>query len=227
MTIDRAHIEFQVGLDKRDTSQVPEVPAEQIDLFLNSAILRWVKTRYGGNNIYRTSGEETQKRLDDLRVLLKTVSTVPTLLEEEERTYAVGIPSIEDYMFLARFRVKTKKGVCPSIWCGKVNYVQQDDLEVARVDPFNKTRPLEPIVYFEHGDLYVLADDTFDVEKARVTYYSFPIKVNVGTYGEPKVEFQLPEHTHDEIVLLAVEIALETLESQRIQTIQAQIKNVE
>jgi len=51
--------------------------------------------------------------------------------------------------------------------------------------------------------------------------------VNVGTYGQPVVEFDLPEHTHKEVVQLAVSIAVENIESQRINTIQQQLTTIE
>lgn len=227
MTVDEANLEFEVFLDKRSTSQVPEVPAEQVDLYLNEAISRFIKTRYGGNNLYRTSAEETQKRRDDLRTLLTTVELTPTLVASEELTYAIGLPGVTDYMFLSRVRLQTQYKSCPAKWVGRVRLVQQDDLEVARVDPFNSSTSDFPIIYDEEGDIYALASEDFTITNAKVSYWKTPPKVKGSSYDGPAVEFTLPAHTHKEIVQIAVGIALETIESPRVQTIPQQLNNIE
>jgi hypothetical protein len=43
--------------------------------WLNEGILQFVQTRYSGNNVKNQSFEETQKRIDDLRTLVKDVKT--------------------------------------------------------------------------------------------------------------------------------------------------------
>ena len=85
MTIAEAHIEFDVTLDKRFTSQTPEFPPEIIDYFLREAQARYVKTRYSPNNIYQAGFEEIQKRTDDLRNIVKTVvlDTTPVSYEDD------------------------------------------------------------------------------------------------------------------------------------------------
>ena len=60
------HIEFKLGLDKTDSLNYPNFEPEEIDLWLNRAQDRFVKTRYVHNNKTETF-EETQKRTDDLR----------------------------------------------------------------------------------------------------------------------------------------------------------------
>ena len=224
MDLTRAHIEFAFFLDKRATSQVPEMPPEVVDLLLNEAIDRFMKTRYGGNNIYQTSAEETQKRKDDLRMLLKTVEVSMSLVATEDNTYRVALTSISDYRFLARLRTHVVFGNCEA-WVGKINLVQQDDLEVAKLDPFNETVVEEPLAYFEEGDIFVLGTDTITYDLAKVTYYKQPAKVDI--LAVPIVEFDMPEHTHKEIIQIAVDIALETIESQRGQTIKSQLNTIE
>jgi hypothetical protein len=226
MTIDRAHIEFQVFLDKRSTSQVPEVPPEQIDLYLNEGTLRFVKTRINGNNLYRATGEANQKRRDDLRTLLSTALLTATEVVAEPGVYALDLPSVTDYLQLARLRVKTTYKTCAPEW-REPNYTQQDDLERAKRDPFNKSTALNPLAYDEEGDIYVIGGEDFTVNEAKVTYYRLPREVKASSYGGAAVEWDLPEHTHKEIVQLAVEIALETIESPRVQTIKPFNQNIE
>ena len=76
MTITEAHREFKFRYDKNDALNYPNYEPEEIDLILNYAQDRIVKQRYGLNNLKRQSFEETQKRIEDLRELIRhTVAT--------------------------------------------------------------------------------------------------------------------------------------------------------
>lgn len=227
MTIDEAHIEFEITLDKRSTSQAPEMPAEVIDYFLNEAIARFVKTRYGKNNIYQAGFEEIQKRTEDLRTLVVTES-LPTIAVPYETTDYVQVDltaTSAEYWFFVRGRAEV------SNTCGtgfkKIKLIQQDDLEVVLEDPFNSPKAGRPIVYFENGNIIIVSDGTFTVSNFKLTFIKQPAQVDDGTYGNPAVQFDMPEHTHKEIVQLAADIAIENIESQRVQTMPSQLSKTE
>jgi hypothetical protein len=229
MTIAEAHIEFEITLDKRSTSQAPEMPAEVIDYFLNEAQARYVKTRYNRNNIYQAGFEEMQKRTEDLRSLVVTdtlpVEDVP--YEESGKYYQVVLSeTTNQYWFYIRGRAQVTKENCGTIF-SRVKVIQQDDLEKVLDDPFNKPSYSYPIIYFENDNIIVVGDGSFTVDGFKLTYIKEPARVNDGTYGQPVVEFDLPEHTHKEVVQLAADIAIENIESQRIQTIKQQIATME
>ena len=64
------HLEFKIFRDAVDSNAYPELLDEEIDVYLNEAMDRIVKTRYNKNNLYRKGFEETQKRTDDLKELV-------------------------------------------------------------------------------------------------------------------------------------------------------------
>jgi len=72
MLITEAHTEFKFRYDKLDSLNYPNFEPEEIDLILNQAQDRIVKQRYGLTNTKKSSFEETQKRIEDLRTLIKT-----------------------------------------------------------------------------------------------------------------------------------------------------------
>lgn len=88
MTVSEMHINVRVLLDKLDTASVPNVDPEIIDIFLNRAQRRIVKQRMSGLNVHRTSFEETQKRTDDLRVLVTDKVITPSAISAENKPYA-------------------------------------------------------------------------------------------------------------------------------------------
>lgn len=71
MNITEMHRAFRIGLDKTTNLSLPDFLPEEIDFWLNSAIRKFVKTRYSGNNPKAEGFEQTQKRTDDLRTLVK------------------------------------------------------------------------------------------------------------------------------------------------------------
>ena len=72
MDIQSMHIAVQQGVDKINSFQADSLLPQEIDLELNKSIMRFVNLKYGKNNIYRQGFEESQKRIDDLRNLVKS-----------------------------------------------------------------------------------------------------------------------------------------------------------
>ena len=232
MLIEEAHIEFELTVDKRSTSQVPEFPPEVIDYFLNEAQDRFSKTRYSKNNLYQKSFEESQKRTEDLKALVVTEEVETTQVTYELNELQFPAVQVElrnlpqNYWFFLRGRTKVVRDGCPDIWVSP-KLVQQDDLETVLTDPFNRPTASDPIIYFENGNILIRTDNAFTVPAFKVTYIKEPRRVNVGTYGFPVQEFELSDHTHKEIVQLAADIAIENIESNRIQTIKQQLATIE
>jgi hypothetical protein len=228
MTIERFHIEFKITLDKLDSSAYSEILEEEIDYYLNEAQERFVKQRYYKNNNYRKGFEEIQKRTDDLKnlVISRYCDITPVtsydndvhradidlLFDDEELT----IPSSDNYMFYVKAIIGVNKNGCSKFRRPKL--IQQDDLATLLDDPFNKPSAFKPVIFFEDGDIFVCVNEEADVESVFLTFIKRPIQMNLGTYGEPKAECELSEHTHKEIVQIAAQIAIENIESPRIQT---------
>ena len=80
MDIEAMHTAVKLELDKTSALELPAFEPEEIDLWLNTAIRKFVKTRYGGNNARNQSFEETQKRIDDLRTLLILIPLTHVIL---------------------------------------------------------------------------------------------------------------------------------------------------
>jgi hypothetical protein len=242
MTLNDFHIEFKIALDKLDSSAYPDILVEEIDYYLNEGQDRFEKTRYGINNLYKEGFEEIQKRTDDLRTLVVTnyvpVSTVTTeintykadfttVYSDEEQT--VNVTTTETYRFYLRGRARTVKTGCSSTYTN-IKLFRQMEIERILLDPFNSPKLNSPIAYFEEGIIYIVTDGTFTIDKFKLTYLKKPRVIRYGTqYPTPTTdsECELPEHTHKEIVQLAVNIALENIESRRLQTQEGQLNKIE
>ena len=229
MTIEQFHREFKIFMDKVDSSAYAEFKPWEIDTLLNESQDRIIKQRYGGNNIYKSSFEQTQKRTDDLKNISKTrflkvqpvtsfdfygyeifQASLASLYEDKEAIAQAP----EEYMFYLRSRAEIDNG-CKE-W-KQVNLVKQDDLETIFVDPFNRPSPEYPIIYFEDNSIFIVCGNG-SATGFTVTFIKRPDQMSLGTYGVDKTECELSEHLHREIVQGAVTIALENIESRRTQS---------
>ena len=94
------HQAVQQGVDKINSLQADMLLREEIDLELNKSQIRFINTKYTGNNLHRTGFEESQKRIDDLRSLV-TEYEAPAFFKEEYRNFFIDqfkLPA--DYLYL-------------------------------------------------------------------------------------------------------------------------------
>lgn len=229
MIIEDFHRKFKLFLDKIDSSAYSEFENWEVDYILNEAQDRVVKQRYSGNNIYKTGFEQSQKRTDDLKNITVTkfakVIPVTELDFYGDKIYQAKLDQFfnneigdsvyeGEYMFYLRSRCKVNKGC--TAW-KPTNLVKQDDLETLFIDPFNRPSPEYPVIYFEDNSIFIVSGAGV-IESLAVSFIKRPNQLNIGTYGGSKIECELSEHLHEEIVQVAVGIALENIESNRVQT---------
>ena len=63
---------FELELNRFD--DIDKIPSSDIEYWLNQGLIRFVKTRYSGMNSKHEGVEQSQKRIDDLRKLLVSVT---------------------------------------------------------------------------------------------------------------------------------------------------------
>ena len=91
---------------------------------------------------------------------------------------------------------------------------QQDDVFQMQNDPFNKTYAKQPLTVINSNFIDVFVDSTFTVESILLYYIRKPLNVSLTL----QQGIELAEHTHQEIVDIAVNLLIETLESKRLST---------
>ena len=84
MNVQEMHIAIQQGVDKINSLQADTLLLQEIDLELNKAQMKFINTKYGKNNKYQKGFEESQKRIDDLRTLVRE-HEAPTTFKEQLR----------------------------------------------------------------------------------------------------------------------------------------------
>jgi len=105
MNVGFMHTAIQQGVDKINSLQADMLLPQEIDIELNKAQSRFINTKYGGNNTYRSGFEESQKRIDDLRTLVREYTGPTTYKGKFDNNIDVDKFQLPlDYMYLVNQR---------------------------------------------------------------------------------------------------------------------------
>jgi hypothetical protein len=246
MTITEMHQSFRFGLDKLDNLNYPNFLPEEIDLLLNQAQERIVKQRYGTTNTKRTSFEETQKRTEDLKELVRHVNlnfqnSNPFNVTSNSRF--VTLPN--DHWFIIQERVVQQCDKCNSTplytetytqslgqppliesvngMYAEVRPIQHNEIDKVLKDAFKAPDYDKVLRLMVDGMVEIIPSSVCTPVKYRLRYIKKPIDVNITS--TPIINCELSEHLHQEIVDEAIKIALEGIEAKRNQTFTPIIDN--
>ena len=127
------HIAVQQGVDKINSLQADSLLSEEIDIELNKNVYRFINTKYGRNNLYRKGFEESQKRIDDLRTIVREYEAPVTFKEElkEDKIFVDTFRLPNDYMYLVNQFSKVWINDCKPIG---INYDHAEELYFFTLD---------------------------------------------------------------------------------------------
>lgn len=240
MTISEMHIAFDLLLDKTNSLQYPSFLPEEKDFWINQAIRKFSKTRYSGTNSKREGFEQSQKRIDDLRTLVRELTipcttvgaikpnayvltngftnalftTTPYWLSLGEEVDIHFIPSLT-----ANKTPITKRVGVTSATANDYRW-KLDDPTAAYILHYDEARPLR---LFYNDTIEFITDGNYSVTNAYIRFLKKPTTVSLSTL----VSCDLPEHTHDEVVSLAVQMALENIEQPRLESYSQEVNTME
>ena len=247
MTIRELHYDFKYKIDKVDSLQRQNFIPAEIDWILNEAIRIFIKQRFGITNNKKLGFETSQKRIQDLRTLQinsptsKQPAIIPSLVSGN--MYELKLSNLAfNFLFLTRLTAKVSKTGCVDK-VARVKEIQHDDLsDVLLANPFYKPSFEwgEVVCNFARtdqtadsiGSIYLYTDGTFTIPEVYVEYLKFPNKVCLGGYTDMNgsstvtVECDLPEHSHSEIVDIAVTEAARIISDPNFLQIKQQKLNI-
>ena len=237
MTRAQMHIEFKLLVDKGDSFDAPSFLTEEIDHFLNISQEKFVSKRAFGNNIRRTGFEEDQKRRDDLRTLIyeDQLSSHSSSIKNKPNGRFVTLPkdyrhSIQEEAFIHTTGVEGQGRRV------SVKPITHDRYNKIIDDPFNK--PEKDTVYRlgYGGTAYNnIVELICGQDQYAGTYYlrylRHPLPIGPENTDNEDILITgnciLPNHTHNEIVKMAVVEALENVEQPRYQTSKIELNEIE
>lgn len=242
MTQREFQIEFERRLQLMDPNLVikEKLTSDTIISFINEAIDKFYKTRYSGINFKAQGFEQTQKRIDDLRTLIKNKKyTEGSINKSDRNSYSVELP--EDYVLL----LGDTAGIQPSNLneCWETNergeyiikYTDTLESTIETLDrqlgnslsehklKYCQARPLKLI---QDNNVILYTDGNYKISEYQITYLAKPSKID--SINITNLEYtDLPEHTHMEIVKMAIQIYLATKPMQHYNAYSNEIASME
>tara|TARA_R110000765_G_scaffold422681_1_gene530638 strand:+ start:383 stop:1546 length:1164 start_codon:yes stop_codon:yes gene_type:complete len=123
MNVTQMHIAIRQGVDKINSLQADMLLPQEIDIELNKSQSRFINTKYGHNNIYQKGFEESQKRIDDLRSLVKEYTAPTTYKEQYNNSYWIDQFQLPlDYLYLVNQRSEVAIDKCAPLSYTYSNY---------------------------------------------------------------------------------------------------------
>jgi hypothetical protein len=230
MTIEQMHVAWRMQLDKSGSLELPSFLPEEIDFWLNSAITKFSKVRYTGSD-KGVGFEENMKRIEDLKTLIIESIIHPTVGTIKPNSWIADLSSLTTKWFTLGEEVEIqyhkigetghstkRQGVTQ---CTVDSYRSHiDDPHSEHVLHYEEAKPLR-LVY--QNTIELVTDGNYEILHYYIRYLRRPIEVSLT--GE--IDCDLPEHTHDEIILLAVSMALENIEHPRYQSQMNELNKIE
>ena len=216
MTRDQLHIAFKIAMDKNSQSisfgGCPAFLPEEIDYWLNQGLYQEINTKFTGNNTSKISFEGSVKRTHDLENLIKTDTNVVATNDVTSNVcYIENFFSGKRMFFVdASLNFGNKKA--------NVRLINHSDAQRFKKTHSNNPWIDIPVGTIHDNTLFVYYDSELmkaDQYTIDLTYVKYPTKVeDLPASGLDEI----PEYMWYEIVNRAVELALEDIESKRVQT---------
>lgn len=222
MTVQEMHYAVDQGLQKVASSVYDYFLPEEVDFWLNRAQERFIKQRLGKiSDPKRLGFSETTKRLDDLRLII-TSDYEDSVVPNNQVDY-INFDLPIDYLFLVNARVKLYKDDCGGVPDASkspavtrdIRIVEQDKVYALQQNPFAKTKPEYPMAIIYDDEVRVFQEkEKFILETLYLDYLRQPVQITLSS----SIDCELAEHTHHEIIDIAVKSIIEAIESPRYQT---------
>jgi hypothetical protein len=233
MDIKGMHYDFKQKLNKVDSQQYRNFRVPEIDWSLNEAYELYIKSVAQPRQHNNLGFETSQRSIDDIRALVvNDKEIIPTL--EADGTYFITLPV--DYMFYLSSTVLIKKSTC-GVRNARGILIQHDDLSLENSFYNSSYEWKEVNIRFYEKGIKLFTDSTFTIEKVKLNYIrkqkyihnaqdflpSQTYNLPNGTVLSGTQDCELPEHTHREIVDLAILITTGNLQIPDYQIKQAKI----
>lgn len=233
MTIQEMHYDFKQKLNKIDSEQNRNLKIPEIDWKLNEALEIFIKSVAQPRIVNHLGFEFSQRNIDDIRTLvIEDFKITPIKLNDKE--YYVNLP--DNYMFYISSDVLINKNNCGVRKVRTTLRQHDDDFEKSPFDISSYEWREVNIRFYEKG-IKIITDGTFSVESLILNYIKkhpyihnaqdfLPTKVYSlpsGLLLQGSQDCELPNHTHREIVDIAVYITSNDLALYETQSKQAKL----
>lgn len=212
------HQHFDVEYDKANViSAYPSFLPEEKDIWLNKAYSMLLSQKFTGNNYRKIAFEGDIKRTSDLQRLIKTASiSTHTDASYVKNAIMFDLTLLSGYLYYIGSTVKLDGTNASEVVLTShtlAQKVKETDINKPWIPrPTAEIEDDNIILYYDTIKYPTISSDA----SINVTYLSNPSKID--SISLPNAEIEVGDNVALEIINLAVVLALENIESQRMET---------
>lgn len=219
MTTTEKHSAFKIELDKSDDmSNVPSFVPAEIDYWLNKAQIMLINQKFTGDNPSKKWFESSQKRISDLAGLVALTTNAAMTCAGSPSTGTVA----SDFMYFIDGDLHYKISASGAEEYSNVIPISHEDARMFKRTANNNPIIVTPVMVRDLSGFKIYYDTTtiFPLTGAVMSfdyrYIKTPSTINISLY--PNAVSEISESAQKELVSLAVFLAIENIESTRINT---------
>jgi hypothetical protein len=204
-------IKIKQRLNKLDSQDYDNIECWQIVEAFNKAQVEWTRRQLHGINAVREGDEESNRRKDDLQVLL---NTQPLGVTNQQVFYTGAIPV--NYLQWKRVDVYAKKECCDNRRM-TVYLAEEANVNVLLRDKSKQPsfEWAETFATLKNNFVNVYTNNDFQIDSAALTYYRQPIKIQIQGCVDPYTGVQSPTNVEcefkDDIIEVIIDEAVSIL----------------
>jgi hypothetical protein len=210
-------IKIKQRLNKLDSQDYDNIECWQIVEAFNKAQVEWTRRQLHGINAVREGDEQSNRRKDDLQVLLNTQSFP---VANEQVFYSGEIPA--DYLQWKRVDAYAKKECCDN---RRMTIYLAEEANVNLLLRDKGKQPnfewAETFATLKNNEVNIYTNNDFAIESAQLTYYRQPVKIQIqgcvdpytGVQSTVNVECEFKDDIIEVIIDEAVSILAGDIES--------------
>lgn len=166
MTLRQISAKLDLRLNKGASGDYDNIWSYQKQEAFNKAVLSWVRRQKKGKNQTQEGDEETDSRVDDLQVLLKSDN-----LTVRDKGIYVQAPLPSDYMYHKRVTPVVSKGNCGNVTIKSHLREEANVDELLSLCSFDFEETFHTLI---NNKVHIYHNKDFTVQKALLTYYRKP-----------------------------------------------------
>jgi hypothetical protein len=174
-------IKIKQRLNKLDSQDYDNIECWQIVEAFNKAQVEWTRRQLHGINVVREGDEQSNRRKDDLQVLLGTQNFSVT---NQQLYYSGSIPG--DYLQWKRVDAYAKKDCCDKRRM-TIYLAEEANVNVLLRDKGKQPsfEWAETFATLKDNQVLIYTNNDFDVDSAALTYYRQPVKIQIQGCVDP------------------------------------------
>ena len=201
-------IKIKQRLNKLDSQDYDNLECWQIVEAFNKAQVEWARRQLHGVNMTKEGDEQSNRRKDDLQVLL---SKHPLQVTNKEYYYFGNLP--EDYMQWKRVDVYAKQDCCDkrrmTVYLAEEGNLNQLLRDANKKPGFEWGETFATLI---NNDVNIYTNHDFEITSADLAYYRQPIKIQIQGCVDPYTNVQSTVNVEcefkDDIIELIIDEAV-------------------